>query len=610
MFCQVCGTHQADDVDHCGKCGHKLLVLSGMPSLVEETIDSGEESFSLEEHLLERVSILEEVLKRTGETVRNILGALHKQEENILINHAGLVALRDLLEQKAIIGRDEWSQLWESKMDYQLLCLEKRERFGSIKDKITGLFQGAKRKLFHQYLEEAEYALYAFDLDKAIVGLEAAFKLDKENYELAHFLGETWFNQGQTERALGYYQKVLEAKPDHYEGLVYSGVIHHQLGNNERAKLLLERTTQLYRDNFLPHFSLGAVLASEGQLAKAVVYLSRAVEIDAVPDAHYLLGSCYYEMGKLGPASEALAEAVKLDPAYEECYHLLGLTYLDRRWNQKALNAFRQAQQLNPKKMHYEHLVSYLSGQSGELPALSEEAQVHVTAAEKALHAGAQKKALACYQRALAIEPENPAVLMATSLACLHHDRNHESKAIAEKVIELDPGEMLRATAYATLVEILRTEGQYREGNRIGRLLLEESTTDFSRTIAYYELAYNLAELEEDLDEALDLARRSLDSSPEELRQFPLAVLGWVHYKRGELEEAIDFLERSTGLAESSTTLTHLGMALLAQGDDERAREALDRAHRLSDRGGALEERMMEVMRDSAKVLERVRRRA
>ena len=42
-----------------------------------------EESFSFDEHLLERISILEEAVKRTAETVRQLLGALHKQEKNI-----------------------------------------------------------------------------------------------------------------------------------------------------------------------------------------------------------------------------------------------------------------------------------------------------------------------------------------------------------------------------------------------------------------------------------------------------------------------------------------------------------------------------------------------
>ena len=113
---------------------------------------------------------------------------------------------------------------------------------------------------------------------------------------------------------------------------------------------------------------------------------------------------------------------------------------------------------------------------------------------------------------------------------------------MTRKVLDLNPGEMLKATAYAALIEALRSEGKFREGNRIGERLLDEGTSNFAKTIAYYEMAYNLAEMEEDLDEALDYARRSLELAPDELKQFPLAALGWVHYKRKEFEQAVDFL--------------------------------------------------------------------
>ncbi len=64
-------------------------------------------------------------------------------------------------------------------------------------------------------------------------------------------------------------------------------------------------------------------------------------------------------------------------------------------------------------------------------------------------------------------------------------------------------------------------------------------------------MAYNLAEMEEDLEEALEYARRALDLAPDELQQFPLAALGWVHYKRKEYDEAVDCLSRSNDLGPS-----------------------------------------------------------
>lgn len=610
MFCQVCGLGNRDDAEYCSRCQNKLLVLSGGAAAEdEEAFEEGSESFSFDEHLLERISILEEVLKRTGETVRNILGAVHKQEENILINHAGLATVRDLLEQKGIVHAEEWSDLWESKMDYQLLALEKRERFSENKNRMAALYDGDKRDVFLRLLDEAEYGFYAFNLEKAMDALVSAFKLHRENYELGHFLGESYFHEGRTDQALHFFSRVLAVKPDHYEGLVYSGVIHHQRGENRRAEELLKRAVALYPDAFLPHFSLGATYAGQGNLARAVVYLEKAVPLDSVPQAHYLLGSCYYEMGKLKPAIRELNEALKLDPGFEECFHLLGLCYLDRRWTRKALDAFRQAQQLNPKKMRYQDLVRYLSGHAVvALPDVSQEVTDLAQRAEEAAGKGEIKDALTYYRQALAQDPESPTLLMSYAVTCLHLGRSQEIRAITEKILDLDPGEMLRATAYATLIEALRGEGQFMEGNRLGQRLLDEGSSDFSKAIAYYEMAYNLAEMEEDLDEALELARRSLECSPEELKQFSLAALGWVHYKREEFRDAVDCLGKATEAAPSATTMTHLGMALIASGEEERAKDVLDHARHLDERDGQLEETMMEFMKDSARILRGVRK--
>jgi tetratricopeptide (TPR) repeat protein len=609
MWCQVCGAGNSDETEYCSRCQHKLLVISGASADSEEIAGVDEETFSFDEHLLERISILEEVLKRTGETVRSILNALHKQEENILVNHAGLATVRELLERSGVVAVEEWEGLWESKLQDQLLALERRDRFARRREAISNLYQGDKRTAFERQLGEAEQSFYAFDVEHAMRSLESAFKLDRDNHELALFLGESHFHDGLNDKALEYFRVVLTLKPDHYEGLVYSGVISHQRGDSERAEECLRRAVAVYPDAFLPHFTLGAIHARRGNLAKAVAFLEQALAIDSVPEAHYLLGSCCYEMGNLKQAIGALTEAIRTDPTFEDCYHLLGLCYLDRRWNRKALDAFRQAQRLNPKRLRYEELVSYLSGQDVEaMPRVGAAATRWLVEAEGRLARGDVRDAVKLYRQALVEEPDNPTLLMSYALICLQLDRSQETRALTQRVIDLEPGEMLTATAYATLIASLRYEGKYREGNRVGEQLLGQGSSDFTRTIAYYEMAYNFAEMDENLDEALDLARRSLQCSPAELKQFPLAALGWVHYKRQEFDEAVGYLSRSAELGRSSTTMTHLGMALLAAGDEEQARGVLDEARRLSDRG-ALEEKMMELMRDSAKLHERVRRR-
>ena len=269
MFCQVCGRKSSEDAEFCYHCHNKLLVLSG-PYTAEdqEAFEANpDEQFSFDEHLLERISILEEVLKRSADTLRQVLGTLYKLEQKTLVNQTGLTSLRELLDSKGIIGRSEWSELWESRMDYQLLALEKRERFAAVKENILALYSGQRREEFEGHLDNAEIALLSFHIEGAVESLERAHQLDRENHELAYFLGETSFNEGETERALAYFDKVLAVKPEHYESLVYGGVLCHEQGRIERAEELLKLAVGLYDEAFLPAFSLGAVYAGLGRLA-------------------------------------------------------------------------------------------------------------------------------------------------------------------------------------------------------------------------------------------------------------------------------------------------------------------------------------------------------
>jgi tetratricopeptide (TPR) repeat protein len=260
--------------------------------------------------------------------------------------------------------------------------------------------------------------------------------------------------------------------------------------------------------------------------------------------------------------------------------------------------------------MRYQDLVRYLSGQGrSPLPEVGADARRWLEQGEELLVAEKADRALAAYRRAIQAEPENPTLLMSYALACMQLERHREGEAAARQVLELDPEPMLAATACATLIEALRSAGKLSEGNQIGQRLLAEGSSDYARAIGYYEMACNLAEQEEDLDRALDYAQRALELSPEELRQFPLAAAGWVHYKRREFEAAIDYLERSNELGASPTTLTHLGMALLASGDEDGARSVLERARRLDRGGHSLEQRMMECLKASDRLLARVRRR-
>ena len=65
LLCQVCGAANDPESDFCRRCQQKLMVVSGAWGTEELEVFDGpsEDALSLDEHLLERISLLEEVVK-------------------------------------------------------------------------------------------------------------------------------------------------------------------------------------------------------------------------------------------------------------------------------------------------------------------------------------------------------------------------------------------------------------------------------------------------------------------------------------------------------------------------------------------------------------------
>src|SRR5216684_4217950 len=439
MLCQTCSALNDDEREYCFRCQAKLLVLSGVNSFEEDEVEEYDEEgdVSLDEHLLERVSGLEEIVKRSAETLRSVVDAVQKHERAIFINQTGLLSVKELLERKNVVSADELVELWESKMGEQMLALEKKQRFTERKDRIMSLFRGERRERFVQLVAEAESAIDAFDPDRGIKALEEAFKLD---------------------RAKHYLERTLEVQPDHFDAAVFYGVLLHERQDLKGAERWLRRAIQISQESFLPYFSLGAIYARKGKLLRAQKFLEKAIQLEAIPQAHFLLGTIFYEKGQLERAIRSFQSALKLDPEYEEAIYHLGLCYLDRNWNRKAIDCFQEALELNPNKMEYQQAVRIYEGISGHVP-VEGPAAAALSEAEAQVNQGNYIEAIEHYRRASQADPDNVSILMPYALLCSHMDMNSEAIAIARGILKQKPTEVVASAAYTTLVEALRAEG-------------------------------------------------------------------------------------------------------------------------------------------------------
>lgn len=81
---------------------------------------------------------------------------------------------------------------------------------------------------------------------------------------------------------------------------------------------------------------------------------------------------------------------------------------------------------------------------------------------------------------------------------------------------------------------------------------------------AYNALGYTLADQTERYDEALELISKALEYRPDD--PFILDSMGWVHYRIGNNDKAISYLERALELKQDAEIAAHLGEVLWITG--------------------------------------------
>jgi len=344
-------------------------------------------------------------------------------------------------------------------------------------------------------------------------------------------------------------------------------------------------------------------------LDEAEEALSRAIEVAPVASAHVLLGTVLREKGDVGRAIQQFEEARRLQPDSEEAVFQLGLCHLEKNHARRALGYFQQALEKNPRRLEYQEAVRLLERRRRlSLPRVNGPGAEAYRQAEENVANGALRRAHELYRKALAQEPGNSTIRISFALLSASLGLWKEAIASCREVLAEEPEDVVAAAACSTLAEALRAEGKTGEAIRFVRDFLENHPSKTSRAVAYYELATTLAESDEDLDSALDYAGRALSEAPDELKPYPLAAMGWVHYKRKEFDRAIDCLRRSSERAAQPTTFHHLGMAYLAAGKPEEAKAAFARAKTVT-RGSALEDRMLRQVRSNIRLVEKFGRK-
>ena len=371
IFCQRCKSPNELGEDSCGQCGTRLMLLVEPSGARFESRGTGG---GMEEHLLERVTAIENHISRVIDKLEKMAELMLKQSRSAFFDHELLDTLITVLGESGAISRQRLAELWRERRKKEAGEeageAESRSRFGGMIEVVLEHYAGEEREPFEGLVREAFGEIEKGSVTAGLRRLERAAALAPENGPLNLFLGIELYRKGKTAPARDYFERAHAVDKDNAWLRMLLGLACGDEGEAERARQLLKDSVIAGGPTFAAHYALGRLAASESDWKGALNEFKLAQATRPGPEAHYLLGLVNFQLGRDKTALRELKKAVGLDPSYAEAHYLLGLVRVRLGEVEEARASFGAAAAARPDSRPYREAAS--NPEAAAEPALFE----------------------------------------------------------------------------------------------------------------------------------------------------------------------------------------------------------------------------------------------
>lgn len=273
-------------------------------------------------------------------------------------------------------------------------------------------------------------------------------------------------------------------------------------------------------------------------------------EAPEFPEAWVMLANLQLQDGELDAADVSLTQFSSLLPRLPEG--------VGRAAGESQLYLLRA--DLAEKRQRYDEADIYLQ----RIPDAANLLSVQARRADLLARQGKVKEARALIQAIPANGPNQKRLKQIAEVQLLRDaGLNKEAYALQAQLLSQAPEDVELAYDTALLAE---RAGNFSEMERLLRDIIKRKP-DFKH--AYNALGYSYADRGIKLEEAQTLIQTALDMQPGD--PFITDSLAWVHFRRGNLDEAETLLEQAYATRHDAEIAAHLGEVLWAQGKRDRA---------------------------------------
>jgi len=270
---------------------------------------------------------------------------------------------------------------------------------------------------------EAWYMLGAINgelghTEEAIANCRCAIAIEPDNIDAMAILGQLLYSRGSLEEAVDYLRQVVQQDPEDDATWKVLAAIHGQTGAFDECICCSRRVIELSPQDPAGYTSLGNALYVLGHVDEAIGPCQKSVELDPTnPAAWHLLGQVMERVEEQKGAEHAYLQAITHDPLISDAWLGLGRVRRQLNNNMGAEQAFRQARELNPENpdtwLALGCIYREMDRPEAEaqfrkaLDLRSDLVPAWVHLGNLLQDRGDPEEALACYDRALACDPDD-----------------------------------------------------------------------------------------------------------------------------------------------------------------------------------------------------------
>lgn len=242
-------------------------------------------------------------------------------------------------------------------------------------------------------------------------------------------LGRIHLRNGEIDKALEAFQKIVEIQPDDAGAWVQIGQIRMYQGLGGEALRCFVKALSLDPNNIAVLMQLAELKSRQGRLGEAVQHYKQVIAIQDRLAAPYIgLGDALQRLGRLPQAESVLIHASELDPSSFQARYNLGVVFLRQEKLEDAKKAFEEALELIPESsIALNNLAQVLIRQEDEdggLEMLRKAAEVDPTHLESRFNLGVIllkrsecEEALSWFEKALEVDPQMTSALYQAAVA-------------------------------------------------------------------------------------------------------------------------------------------------------------------------------------------------